>query len=149
MFNKFPIDFEELSKGDLLSLEELEQITGKKHGTNEFSFQLLSLQQKISDATGFTVKIKDGQELHILTDEEATKHNHNEFQRHKRGMFRRHNLMLAVDIAQLSESSKTAHERKLLRQGQLLQAMANSHKQKQIEVETRSTAQKPQIEAKS
>ena len=133
MISRYPMDFDDLQKGDIITVQELERLTGKKFGTNEFAFKALSLQAQISDATGFTVKIRNGEELHILTDEEASKHNHNEFQRHKKGMFRRNRLMGLVDMNALSETMRAEHERKLIKQGQLLQAMSGAKKQK-IEV---------------
>lgn len=130
MLNKYPIDFSELEKGDILDVSILEQITGKKPGTREYKLKVLGLQGQIMRETGYTVKLHNDDELVILTDEEATKHNDEWFNRHKRGMFNRFELMKNVEVANLTEISAANHERKLLNQGKYIQALVGARKEK-------------------
>lgn len=134
MLNKYPIDFTELEKGDLLELKVLEQITGKTAGTREYKLKILGLQAQIMRETGFTVKLHGDHELVCLTDEEATKHNDKWFHRHKRGMFNRFELMKQVEVSNLTEISASNHERKLLNQGKYIQALVGARKEKVLVV---------------
>jgi len=120
--NKYPVDFEKIAKGDILTTEMLEKITAEKSGTQKYVFKVLALQGKISDETGFTVKSENGALL-VLTDEQATSYNDRMFYRFKRGMFNRHKLMQQVDTLQLSDTMKAEHERKVLNQSRYISAL--------------------------
>ncbi len=125
--NKYPIDFETVEKGDVFSVEMLEQITATKFGTDKFTFKVLALQGRITDETGYTVK-NHGDSLVVLKDEEASNYNDRMFKRFKRGMFHRHKLMQNVDVAQLSDTMKDQHERKVLTQSRYISALRNPKK---------------------
>lgn len=120
--DKYPIDFDSVEKGDLLTQEMLEKITAEKFGTDKFTFKVLALQGRIIDETGYTVK-NHGDSLVVLTDEEASSYNDKMFKRFKRGMFHRHKLMQNVDVSQLSDTMRQEHERKVLSQSRYISAL--------------------------
>lgn len=125
--NKYPVDFEAITKGDILTIEMLEKITAEKRESQKFIWKVLALQGQIMDETGYTVK-NDGGALVILTDEESSKYNDRMFYRFKRGMFNRHKLMQAVDVRQLSDTMRSEHERKILNQSRYISALKSPKK---------------------
>lgn len=131
--DKYPLDFDAIFKGQVITQAELEQITGKKSGTDEYQFALLSLQSMIQEKTSCTVKISNKVELKVLTDEEASQHNYKLFLQNVRGMRSRFELNTAVDVAELSEGQRTKHERNLVVQSLYVQAITTTAKQIAVE----------------
>jgi hypothetical protein len=127
--DKYPLDFDAIVKGQVITQAELEQITGKRPGTDEYQFALLSLQQMIQEKTSCTVKICSKVELKVLTDEEASQHNHKLFLQNVRGMRSRFELNTAVDMGELSEGQRAKHERNLVVQSLYVQAITTTAKQ--------------------
>lgn len=131
--SKYPLDFDALFKGQYITQAELEKITGKTAGTDEYQFALLSLQSQIQSETSCTVKISNKYELRVLTDEEASRHNYKLFLQNIRGMRSRFELNTAVDTAELSDEQKGKHERNLVVQSMYIQAITRTAKQIAIE----------------
>lgn len=127
--DKYPLDFDAIYKGQYITQTELRKITGKTPGTDEYQFALLSLQAAIQSKTSCTVKIANKFELQVLTDEDASRHNHKLFLQNVRGMRSRFDLNTAVDIAELSEEQKAKHERNLVVQSLYIQAITMTAKQ--------------------
>ena len=127
--DKYPLDFEAIFKGQHITQQELEQITGKKAGTDEYQFALLGLQQQIQNKTNCTVKISNKYELQVLTDEEASRHNYKLFVQNMRSMRTRFDLNASVDVSELSDEQRPKHERNLVVQGLYIQALAQTRKQ--------------------
>lgn len=125
---KYPIDFDSLEKGDVISNEELEKITGHKYGTTKFAFAVINLRQKIFDKRGFTATHNQEIGLRILVDSESSFYNDKDFHNKRRGMFRAHKKMASVDVAQLSPVARELHERKLMSQSRVLSAVRESRK---------------------
>lgn len=141
--DKYPIDFEAIFKGQLITVEELQKITGKKPGTDEYQFALLSLQSAIQNKTSCTVKIQNKFELLVLTDEEASRHNHKLFLQNVRGMRSRFDLNAAVDVGELSDEQRAKHERNLVVQSLYIQAITTTAKQIAVEAHKRKLPSKP------
>lgn len=133
MISKYPIDFDAVRKGDEFPPEELEDIFGKKPGTDEFRFAVLGLQSLIQERTGFTVKGMSSGGLRVLTDAEAAEHNQRIFAQNLRGMVARHALNCQVDVDNLSSDQKLKHDRNLLSQSRYVSALAHTTKQLTIE----------------
>lgn len=121
--NKYPIDFDVLEKGDVISNEDLEKITGHKFGTAKFSWAVIGLQGKIFKNRGFTSTHSQTVGLRILVDSEASVYNDKDFHNKRRGMFRASKKMAAVDVSQLSLTARDLHERKLLNQSRIISAV--------------------------
>ncbi len=121
--NKYPIDFDALEKGDIITNEQLEKITGHKFGSPKFAWAVIGLREKIFKNTGYTSTHNQDIGLRNLTDTEASLYNEKDFHNKRRGMFRANQKMANVDVAKLSSTAKDLHERKLLNQSRVLSAM--------------------------
>lgn len=122
-----PIDFDALNKGDSLSPEQLATITNCQVGTTRYQLAVLRLcdqiQRELDDrGKQVTVAVKKGF-VCVLTDEEASIHNNRLFSRHRRGQWRSHARNMQVDVSQLSQESRAAHERNLIVNSAVLAAM--------------------------
>ena len=122
----FPLDFDSLKKGDNITPDRLEKLTGKTRGTDGYNLAVLALRERIvreckDRGKHFTVAVVKGT-LRILTDEEAALYNVRTF----RAGFRRSGKSLRrltkVNVGQLSDQQKRDHERNLLVFGKMLQA---------------------------
>jgi hypothetical protein len=128
----YPLDFDALQKGDVITIDRLEAITDKQRGTQAFQLAVLSLRERIINECKdrdrfFTVAIVKGN-LRILTDEEAAVYNSRTF---KMGMKRsRKSLsrLAKVDMNNLDDLQKKSHERNLIVFGKMLQAARSAQK---------------------
>ena len=129
----FPLDFDALEKGDVITTDRLEAITGKQRGTQTFQLAVLVLRERIVNECKdrdkfFTVAFVKGN-LRILTDEEAAIYNARTF---KAGMKRsRKSLtrLAKVDVGKLDDLQKKSHERNLIVFGKMLQAARSAQQQ--------------------
>jgi len=137
MLSRYPLDWDELSKGDVLSANELQRITGKTPGTDEFRFACMTLQSLIQAKTRFTVKLKGDHTLHVLFDAEAAEHNQQLFDQFKRSMVSRHFLNCEVDVDQLSPAQRARHDRTLLVQSRYVSAVGQTAKDIRLEASKR------------
>lgn len=132
LLDKYPIDLTELHKGQLLDLSMLEEITSKKRGTQEFDFAVLGIQERINDRTPMTAKVTtDG--LRILTDSEASEYNQRQFSLALGRTVRRHGKALQVDVVNLPPEEQRMHERRLINQSRVVQAIARARAPRKIE----------------
>ena len=128
----YPLDFDALQKGDVITIDRLEAITGKQRGTQAFQLAVLSLRERIISECKdrdkfFTVAIVKGN-LRILKDDEAAVYNSRTF---KMGMKRsRKSLsrLAKVDVGNLDDLQKKSHERNLIVFGKMLQAARSAQK---------------------
>lgn len=130
---KYPIDFDAVTKGQFFTNADLVQILGKPEADlKAFRFAVMSFAQQIQDRTHFTTKITE-EGLHVLTDQQASEHNWKQFNSHKRGIVRRTRMMTDVDRAQLSTEEAQRHDARMLIQSRVLQAMRHASRQQKIE----------------
>ena len=129
---RYPLDFDALNKGDVLTPESLARITSTEVGTPAYQFAILGLRCEIErelEAAGRPVTVKqDGDGLRILTDEEATDYNHAQLQAGLRKVARSHRRNLLVDRTQLSIEKQKAHDRRLIAEGAYVQSIAETRK---------------------
>lgn len=123
----YPLDFDTLEKGTVIPREKVEEIMGVKFTSPRYQFKLMALVDMIQRGLKkrgllWTVVIR-GDQVRILTDAEAVEHNQKQTERGRRKMTRAFVRNRAVDVSQLSEEQKQTHERQLLNQGRMLQAM--------------------------
>lgn len=125
MEGQYPLDFDALDKGQLLGLEYLEQVTGvSPRNDKEFKLRCLGIKSLIEARRGFTCQVTyDG--IRILTDEDAAAYNPKRFNGHIRGLKNRLDLNLEVDRSRLSIETKDRHERNLINQSRIYQAVSN------------------------
>lgn len=126
--DKYPIDISALHKGQLLTPEQLQQITGKKPADQTvFAFALLALREFIQENTDFTVKLTT-EGMRILTDAEAAEYNHRRFRGHLTGLVRRYERNAVVDVAGLSPPDARKHTQDLVNESRYLGAMSTVSK---------------------
>lgn len=137
LLDKYPIDVGALKKGDLLSVEQLQTITGKKPAdANSFAFAVLALREFIQENTDFTVKMTT-EGLRILTDSEASQYNHRRFHGHIGGLQRRYQRNTLVDARNLSPEEGSAHAHNLLNESRYIAALTKATKRIAVEAHKR------------
>lgn len=113
MESQYPLDFEALTKGQILEIEFLEKVFGTPYIKGDrWSFRLMGLQSQIHEKTNLSCCV-DRDSIRILTDAEASAHNYCMVGRHVRGISRRTEKLLQVDRAQLDASGSVEHDRRL------------------------------------
>ncbi len=141
--SRWPIDYDTLNKGDSITRERLERITGKAAGTKDYQLKLLAIQSQIERELHqrnrhWTVKIQKD-EIRILTDSEASTYNHALQVQARCAMEKRFLLNSAVDIAALDDEQRKQHERTMEIDGKYLMAMQTVRKQLRLTSHKRRT----------
>lgn len=137
-----PIDFDALRKGDVITVEQLERITGYQYGTRKFDLAVLALREQITRELHdrnypITVASENGS-LKILTDEEAAAYNPQMFRHGFRKLLRAHRRLMNVDATQLNSEQREALERNIVVQGKMISA-ARSSRQIALQSHKRAT----------
>lgn len=145
---RYPIDFELLQKGQLLTAEFLENTCGQPRGTTKYEFFCMTLAQMIFNETGFTAK-RSGDDLRILTDSEAAQYNARRVEHHVRGVFQRFDMLVSVDMANLGAGEKREYERQLLNKGRYVQALVSVKRRHQLEAHSRTVPGLPGAQTNS
>lgn len=125
--SRWPVDYDTLEKGDTVTRERLEQITGERAGSKGYQLKAIGLQSQIerelhSRGKLWTVKI-EREEIRILTDPEASSHNHALQIQARKAMQKRFALNTAVDVAKLDDEQKKQHDRLMEVDGKYIQAI--------------------------
>lgn len=124
----YPLDVEGLRKGQVLSIEELEQILGMPRDDRRWQYSLLKLTKKICalrfrlDLPELTMRIEKGK-LVICDDEDAALTNSRRSHGRIRGYKRDFRRNLVVDATKLSDETKKIHERDLARGALMIAAI--------------------------
>lgn len=127
MENQWPIDFEKLNKGDVISESLITEAYGRRPTDREYPFVMLRLREQIErtmEELGSPVTVKqEGTSLRILTDEEAVAYNDERFSAHARGLKRSYARQLIVDTNQLRPETVQRHTHQLAVNGRKLLAI--------------------------
>ena len=138
---KYPLDFEALEKGYVITAAEIEKISGKQRGTDEYKFAQLSLKERVEREMALLGKPAtckcERDDLRILTDSEAAKHTHDLFMQAISAMRRNFGRKASVDIENLTDEERKRHEHQLINQGRYVQALSAVGKQIMIEAHSR------------
>ena len=131
--SKYPVDFETLAKGTVITQVELEEALGRAPGDDGWNWALLGLAEKIKEQTGILCRQQQNT-LVLMNDEEADRYNFGLF---KVGLRKinssRHNLGL-IDHGNLSaEDQRRADSRARIISG--TQQAAGSAMRKQMRME--------------
>ena len=136
--DKYPIDVSALEKGQVLSPEQLTQITGRKAtDQTSFTFAVLALRGFIEENSDFTVKIT-AEGLRILTDTEAAEYNHRRFRGHLNGLIRKYERNSVVDMANLEPPDQMRHAQNLMNESRYLAAVTKVSKRIAVDSHRRS-----------
>ncbi len=120
---KYPIDFESIQKGDVITEDVIERAMDCKVGTKQYEFRMMALGAMIWQRTGFVVKGQNYTQLRVLTDEEAVPYSAKTFRTGQRKMRRGHVQSQSIDVEELSEDSKRTLRNNIISQSRLLQAV--------------------------
>jgi hypothetical protein len=114
---KFPLDFDSLKKGDVITADTITAYCGYKPDDTKFGFGALSLksliEKRLADRGYPVTTSMRGSDLHILHDSEALFYNINERDAGERKVVRSHRRMLSVDRSQLTDSERTICDRQI------------------------------------
>lgn len=139
----WPLDVDTLSKGDVISIDRLEEITGKTRTDQRWALYVLRVKSAIESQlvrTGrvLTLRMSQGQ-LVVCVDNDASVYNENEVERGLRKMARAHQRNLAVDVLRLDEERKPSHERTLLVHGRMILAASSARRDPELKAAERVT----------
>lgn len=148
---KYPFDYDSLSKGDMIAAEVVEEIVKLPRTHVHFNLRALALKQQVEselDARGrpANVRIEKGG-LKILTDEEARPYSEQQFREGVRKIKRAHLRACIIDQGNLNEEDKQRLQGQILIQGAQIAAMRKA-KRKLLPEAHKSDVPKIQSNAK-
>ncbi len=140
----YPIDYDALEKGSVISVEELEHITSKKANTYAFGLAVLAFSQKLQERLeerGLDCVIaQEKRGIKILTDIEASQYSNAEFNKHVRGMSRNLKRILSVDTSEFDSDQRVLHDARTNRMSFIHAATRKARREvKHIEVKKPDT----------
>ena len=142
--NYFPVDIDALTKGQVLLVEEIENILGcSRSAQPQFALKALGLRNKIAKmlrdrGKPATVVLAKGT-IRVLTDAEAVEYNPRQYRHGARKMARAHKRSMDVDPALLTCEQLKKHERSVIVQGCILQAIDSQRRRLAIAIHQRQT----------
>lgn len=136
-------DWRCLRKGDVISVEDLEKITGQKRDTQKFQFAVLQLRLRIErDSAMAQTPLLTAQErgaLKVMCDAEASEVLHSRFGNHLDAIGLTYKKMHRVDVKALGGEETRRHHDRMITQSRIHQAALAA-------LETCPTEFKPQIQ---
>lgn len=124
---RYPFDYDNLKKGDEIPVEQLEHITRTKYGDDKYSLRVLSLceqiERELKERGRHVTVVQRKGAIRILLDSEAAEYNSMRFRQQQEGLVRSHYRGLAVVSANLDETERKRHERRMENQSKILQGM--------------------------
>lgn len=146
----FPLDFDALKKGDVISEDRLEAITSEKRETKEYQFKAMSLADRIEREMaerGLSVyAVVRREKIRILTDDEAKEHTQRLGLQAVRKLFRAVRKGGAVDTTGFTIEQKQEHERQIIMLGRYAAAIKQVRRELTVEPTTRTV---PTLENKT
>jgi hypothetical protein len=126
---KYPMDFDDLKKGQVLEIQQLERVLCQDYQlSNDWDMQLMKLQSLIHQhRQDLTVAI-DHDRIRVLTDAEASEHNAQLVARGARLVMSRNERLLSVDRGELSADESAAHDRRVLVSSALAAGIDNARR---------------------
>lgn len=143
MTERYPIDVDTLNKGDVISVERLEKITGRSRNHKHFSLEVLKVKDLIrrelrAHQRVLTIVSRKGN-LVVCVDAEAATYNHATFGAKLRQAANAHFQNMAVDTTNLDDAQRQAHERAVLTDGRVLQAANKARRDPDFKPRERDT----------
>jgi hypothetical protein len=111
---RWPVDYETLSKGDVIGVERLERITAMKYGTKDYELAILALSKRIEAVMEkmrrpVSTKIEKGC-IQILDDPAASDYQHGRCGQALRAIRRGVRRLLQVDSSRLTAEQRERHD---------------------------------------
>jgi hypothetical protein len=142
----YPLDYDTLNKGDLITREQVEDITGARFGTPAYEFKRMGLKADIERALWRRGKVwtvtAEGCNggLTILADADAVEYNMRDFERARSRQVVAHYRAMGVDVTQLTDEQRARHERNITLQASEIQA-AKTARRIALKAKTRDVPQ--------
>lgn len=112
-FEKWPIDWDSLNKGDVIPVERLEQITETPRTSELYALKVLRfrhwLESEMKSRFRPVVTCSDHGALRILTDAEAVEYTAKRFQQAQNTMEASHRKAMDIDVGNLTDGEKRQH----------------------------------------
>ena len=145
---RWPVDYETLKKGDVITADRLEKLVGLKRDNPRYSLAIMSLKQRIQDdlediGSIWTLAIVKN-DLRVLTDAEASEYNHRSLLNGMAKMFRSQYRNMAVDVTELTDDQEKDHIRRIEVDGKILQAIRAARKTPKFTDEVRTVPGLPE-----
>lgn len=120
------IQFDNLNKGDYISVKNLERYLNAKRGTEKFNFGVLALRETIErhfEMRGISVVIAtNNYDLHILSDNDAVNYTERKFENHFVKMQKIHHKAMNIDQNNLDNLEKEVLGKNLTIMGAIVSA---------------------------
>jgi hypothetical protein len=128
-----PLDYETLKKGDYITPEQAQEITGKKMNDPKFPLALLNLKERIrremqAQRRPITAKVEQ-LGIRILSDPEASNYNDKQASSALRKLGRSVKRLLQVDQRNLDDGETKVHERRIVTWSKTYQAAKASRRE--------------------
>lgn len=138
----YPLDFDALNKGDVVTADRLEQITSEKRGTKDYQFKVMALAQRVETELAerglSVIAVVRREQIRILTDEEASEHTERLGEHAVKKLHRGFRKSAAVDTSGFTEEQQADHQRRLLRLGRYVAAIKAARKELTVEPTVRT-----------
>lgn len=139
----YPLDYDALSKGDVIAPETIEAAVNCKRLHPQYALRLLSFKEHLerelmTRGQAITLKCED-QSIRLLTDEEASEYNAKATDAYFRRAAKAHVRNLSVDVGNLTTERRQQHERTLVVNSRMLQAMKRERRTMALESHARVT----------
>lgn len=144
---KYPFDFDAMSKGDLIPAEVVESIVKIPRTDRQYALKLLGLKEQVEDeleARGRPIVAKCEQDgIRILTDEDARPYTEQQFKIGARKLRRAHLKTCLIDSSNLTVEDRQRLESQMIIQGAKLAAFNKTRPKMAVEPHESQT---PKIE---
>lgn len=132
--SKYPVDYDTLEQGDVISVDQIEALTQQRFGTIAYSMEAMKLQQRMMDdlrgvGKPWTIKNEKGA-LVVLTDEQASEYNDQRCRAQIRGFGRSLGRLRDCDNTNMSDDHRRSHERRVESHGRTFAAIVASRKKR-------------------
>ena len=138
-FSKYPLDFQSLQRGQVISQEELASMLPAEDKENLKKLELFTLsirdrieKEFIERGDAAWIKSENGG-LRILDHAEQSAWLEKEANRHRRGLRKGMLFLSQVDPERLTSEERKSHDRRLIVEGRYLQAQQKVSKQLALE----------------
>lgn len=116
------MDYKDLKPGDRLEIEQLEAITGEKHGTEAHQLKRMTIRDEIERATTFFVR-QDKGALLILSKPAGADYYHDLVHMRRRGLIRlRRRAARNINLQELDPDRRERTKRAMMLTSVMLQA---------------------------
>lgn len=136
-FVRWPMDFDALSKGDVIDSEHLQRVTRCEAGTSAYQLKLLAVKNEIERRLAqrdypVTCKIEKNA-IRILSDLEASEYNEGQGELAVRKAYRSLRRLANVDPRNMTEQQQKEHSRRLIAMGATCAAIRETRRNLRIE----------------